>query len=295
MNKKTVLVIGSTGQTGRLVVNKLRQYPDAVDVRLSSRRSSQVEDWTKSGHNAVLLDLNDPRTFGVALSGVDAVFLLTGYTVDMLVQSKTLVDAAVKAGVKHMVHWGVFNNPDTTDPHFAWHQMVETYIAASGLQWTNLHPNYFMENLINVTPIVDGGFSIYSGDARWGWIALDDAAEVAAIVLREGPEKHHTKDYWLSTESLNGTEAAKVLTEALGTEITCHIRPAQELQDFFNSGKVDVEPKYAESGVEVMRQIQDGRMAYLGTVRDDVPYVTGRPALTLKEWAGKNRSHLLGK
>ena len=295
MSKKTVLVIGSTGQTGRLVVDKLQQHPDLVDVRLSSRRPSQVEDWKKKGLNAVLLDLDDPRTFGVALSGVDAVFLLTGYTVDMLVQSKTLVDAAVKAGVKHMVHWGVFNNPDTTDPHFAWHQMVETYIAASGLKWTNLHPNYFMENLINVTPIQDGGFSIYSGDARWGWVALDDAAEVAAIVLREGPEKHHAKDYWLSTESLNGTEAASVLSEALGTDITCHVRPAQELQDFFNSGKVDVEPKYAQSGVEVMRQIQDGRMAYLGTVRDDVPHVTGRPALTLKEWAVNNRDLLFGK
>jgi len=48
-------------------------------------------------------------------------FLLTGYTVDMLVQSKTLVDAAKKAGVRHIVHQGVFGQWDCTDPHFAWH------------------------------------------------------------------------------------------------------------------------------------------------------------------------------
>lgn len=293
MNKKRVLVLGSTGQVGGLVANKLDAMDDNIEVVISSRRQTQVDAWRAEGHNAVLLDLDEPRTFGPALAGIDSVFLLTGYTVDMLVQSKTLTDAAVKAGVEHMVHWGVFNNDDVTDPHFAWHQMVETYIAASGLSWTNLHPNYFMENLINVTPINEGRFSIYSGDACWGWIALEDAAEVAAVVLRDGATKHHGKDYWLSTESLNGTEAAEVLTEALDTPIHCDIRPASELEAFFNSGAVDVEPKYAASGVEVMRQIQDGRMAYLGTVRDDVPHITGHAAMTLAQWAQKNRSALL--
>lgn len=293
MSKKKVLVIGSTGQVGGQVVNKLEQLASDVEVVVSSRRQAQVDDWNAQGRNAVLLDLDDPRTFGTALAGVDSVFMLTGYTVDMLVQSKTLTDAAVKAGVQHMVHWGVFHNPDVTDPHFAWHQMVETYIAASGLKWTNLHPNYFMENLVNVTQIKNNRFSIYSGDARWGWISLEDAAEVAAIVLRDGPEKYHAKDYWLSTESLNGVEAAAVLSDALGAKITCDVRPASELEAFFNSGAVDVEPKYAASGVEVMKQIQDGRMAYLGTVRDDVPHVTGRKAQTLREWAVKNRDVLL--
>ncbi|BDD06907.1 hypothetical protein [Aureibacter tunicatorum] len=37
------------------------------------------------------------------------------------------------------------------------------------------------------------------------------------------------------------------------------------------------------SGIEILRQIKDGRMAYLGTVRDDVPYVICRSALTLPE------------
>ena len=38
------------------------------------------------------------------LKGVERLFLLTGYTVDMLVQSKAIVDEAKKAGVKHIVH-----------------------------------------------------------------------------------------------------------------------------------------------------------------------------------------------
>ncbi|MFX7756140.1 NmrA family NAD(P)-binding protein, partial [Acinetobacter baumannii] len=69
--------------------------------------------------------------------------------VDMLVQSKALVDASKKAGVKHIVHLGVFTPfEDCYDPHFAWHQMVEAYIKVSGINYTFLHPNCFMENLI---------------------------------------------------------------------------------------------------------------------------------------------------
>jgi uncharacterized protein YbjT (DUF2867 family) len=58
-----------------------------------------VDELRAAGRDAVRLDLDDPSTFAHALHGVDRVYLLTGYTVAMLTQSKTLVDAAVKAGV----------------------------------------------------------------------------------------------------------------------------------------------------------------------------------------------------
>jgi hypothetical protein len=41
-----------------------------------------------------------------------------------------------------------------------------------------------------------------------GWIAPEDLAAVAAQVLTQGPKLHSGKQYWLSTEVMNGTEAA---------------------------------------------------------------------------------------
>jgi nucleoside-diphosphate-sugar epimerase len=139
--KPIVLVLGSTGQVGKLIVEAL-SHAKEVQVRVTSRRSEQVEALRQKGQDAVYLDLDDPRTFAGALAGVDRLFLLTGYTVAMLVQSKTLIDAAKKAGVQHIVHLGIFGEWDCTDPHFAWHQMIERYIEASGMAWTHLHPNY---------------------------------------------------------------------------------------------------------------------------------------------------------
>src|SRR3954447_12370976 len=145
----TVLVLGSTGQIGKMVVKELEKSAN-VQIRLRSRRPQDVERLRGEGKDAVHLDMDDPRTFALAMAGVDRLFLLTGYTVAMVTQSKTLVDAARKAGVRHIVHLGVFAEWDCTDPHFAWHLLIESYIQASGLAWTHLHPNMFMENLLGL-------------------------------------------------------------------------------------------------------------------------------------------------
>ncbi|MBR7745231.1 NmrA family NAD(P)-binding protein [Undibacterium sp. BYS107W] len=65
--------------------------------------------------------MNGPSSFATASANVDRVFLLTGYTSDMLFQSKKLVDAAKEAGVSHIVHLGVFTSGMDLILHFVWH------------------------------------------------------------------------------------------------------------------------------------------------------------------------------
>ena len=64
----------------------------------------------------------------------------------------SVTSLARKARVRHIVHQGIFGNWDCPDPHFAWHQMIQKYIESSGVGWTNLQPNFFMENLTGLTP-----------------------------------------------------------------------------------------------------------------------------------------------
>jgi NAD(P)H dehydrogenase (quinone) len=293
LHKPTVLVLGSTGQTGRLIIEELNREPDSIHLRLSSRKREEAARLCADGQEAVYLDLDDPRSFGSALAGVERLYLLTGYTVDMLVQSKTLVDAARKAGVKHIVHQGIFGEWDCTDPHFAWHQLIERYIETSGITWTHLHPNYFMENLLSITPLQAGTFPMFCGDRRLGWIALRDLATVAATVLREGPEKHGGQNYWLSTEALNGSEVAAILSEVLDREIRAELQGPQDLQQLLALSGSKVESKYGEGAVEFMRQVLDGQMGYIGSIRNDVPYITGRAATTVHKWAEEHHQQLL--
>lgn len=150
-----------------------------------------------------------------------------------------------------------------------------------------------MENLLGITPLQDDAFSMFCGDRRLGWVALNDVASVAAKILCEGSAKFGGKDYWMSTESLNGSEVATILSEVLGREIHCNYKQPDDLRELMISGDIPVEPNYAEGGVEFMRQVIDGRMGYIGSVRDDVQFVTGKPSTSLKQWAIENRERLL--
>jgi uncharacterized protein YbjT (DUF2867 family) len=197
-----VFIVGATGQTGQLLIQEFDRHPDRVHVRLGVRSAVDIERFRGEGRDVVHFDLDDPRTFGAAIAGVDRLFMLTGYTVAMTHHSKTLVDAARKAGVTHIVNQGVFAEWDCTDPHFAWFGLVESYIEASGISWTHLHPNLFMEYLLKSAPPVAGDFNVFWGEARVGWVALQDLAAVTSRVLIEGPARHAGKNYWLSTKCI---------------------------------------------------------------------------------------------
>jgi NAD(P)H dehydrogenase (quinone) len=61
----------------------------------------------------VYLDLDQADTMAPALEGIDRLFMVTGYTIDMLLRSKDLLNAVKRAGVKHVVHLGACGNDDT--------------------------------------------------------------------------------------------------------------------------------------------------------------------------------------
>jgi NAD(P)H dehydrogenase (quinone) len=292
-DKPTVLVLGSTGQLGGLVAGELAR-DDRVRLRVTSRRDGQLESLRERfSAEAVSLDLDDPRTFAGALAGVDAVFLVTGYTVDMLAQSKALVDAAVVAGLRHIVHLGVFTRrPDAYDPHLAWHQLVEAYIKVSGIPWTFLHPNCFMQNWTGFYGMVRGGVvRSYSEDNRLGWIALEDVAEAAAAVLAD-PAPHAGRDYWFSTEAASIAEIAGVLSEVTGRHFAADAQSADQFIADMDVDRQTLDP-YFLAVEQFYVQVNDGRLAYFGDVVDDLPQLIGRPGTSIREWVARHRGELL--
>ncbi|WP_258184009.1 NmrA family NAD(P)-binding protein [Chroococcidiopsis cubana] len=221
------------------------------------------------------------------MRGVERVFLLTGYTVDMLAQSKAIVDEAVKADVQHIVHIGAYAKEDTTVAHLGWHQLIERYIESSGIAYTHLRPNYFMQNLLRLPNTNNPGvIHQFFGEARLGWIDADDIALVAATVLRS-PERYAGQIIPLAVEALTGDEIAEVLTQSLGQPYRYQAQSPDDLLAQLLS--VGMEPAYARCAVDVNRRLTTGTMSEAADTFDNFESITGRKPNYWKDFALKHR------
>jgi len=286
-----LLVLGVTGQVGKLVAKHLKR--SKTNFSVGSRRKENLKELADQFGASRFIDLDDPRTFDQALKDVTGIFLITGYTVDMLVQSKSLIDAAKRNGVDHIVHLGAFTRDhDAYATVFAWHQMIEAYLRDSGVAWTNLHPNMFMQNWLSLWSMKGGVYSAYTSKAV-GFTALEDVAEAAAVILMEGPEKHNGKDYWFSADVLTPHQVAETLTAATGRKFTAAVRKAEGFENDAVQPDSAFEPAYAKGAFELFGQVEDGRMAYIGSVMDDTKKLLGREPLLLRDWAKLHANELL--
>src|SRR3979490_950727 len=282
-SSSNLLVLGATGQVGKLVAKTLKRRGASFSV--GSRRRANLEELADQFGTSRFIDLDDPRTFDEALENITGIFLITGYTVAMLVQSKSLIDAAKRNGVKHIVHLGAFTRDhDAYATVFAWHQMIEAYIRYSGVAWTNLHPNMFMQSFLSVWSIKGGIYNAYTSRAV-GFTALEDVAEAAAVILMEGPDNNNGKDSWFSADALTPRQVAETLTAATGRKFTAAVRNAGGFTNHAVQPGSAFEPAYAKGGFALFEQVEDGRMAYVGSVIDDTKKLLGREPLLLGVWA----------
>jgi NAD(P)H dehydrogenase (quinone) len=215
--KPKALITGATGQVGSKTLDFL--LPDKrIEIVAAVRSPQKAAAFTARGIATVILDLDDERTHLPALKGIDRLFVVTGYTVDMLRQSKALLDNAKKAGVQHVVHLGACGRDDTTVAHWAWHQLVERYIEWCGFSFTHLRPETFMQNVLSYggkKAIKNGVIDAFVAGARLSWVDVDDVAQVAALALAY-PELHGGQTYRLGYDALSFAELAKLMTAIVG-------------------------------------------------------------------------------
>src|SRR3984957_15118983 len=115
-DRPRVLVLGASGLNGGAIVAELEKV-GAIEVVRGARDPRTVAGWKDEGKAAVHIDLDDPRSFPAALAGIDRLFLMTGYTIHMVHQMKTITDAAADAGGGFLVHVRVFRKGGSPDPH----------------------------------------------------------------------------------------------------------------------------------------------------------------------------------
>jgi uncharacterized protein YbjT (DUF2867 family) len=174
-----------------------------------------------------------PETLLEALTEVDRAFLLTNSTEHAEAQQLAFVDAARQSSVQHIVKLSQFAADVHSPVRFLrYHAAVEATIKASGMTYTFLRPNLFMQGLLNFKSTIASQNAFYAaiGDAKVSVVDVRDIAEVAVVALTE--TGHEGKIYNLTgSQALTHAELAEQLSAALNRQITFVDIPSEAMRD----------------------------------------------------------------
>jgi uncharacterized protein YbjT (DUF2867 family) len=270
---KTILVLGSTGKTGRRLLPLLRAR--GAIVRAASRTP---------GDGRTRFDWTQPDTYDAALAGVDAIYLIPP---DLIEDATPIVGPfvarAMQAGVRRVVllsSMGVeFPNEGTGSGRDA----LEQQIKASSLEWTILRPGGFNQNFSEgfLLPGIlhAGAIATATGNGAVAFVDASDIAAVAAAALTE--DGHHQATYVVTgPEALTFADAAAIIGKAAGRPIAHRRISSDELTQILC--RAGMPANYAAIVVGNQEAIRDGLGA---RVSDDVERVIGRPATPFADYA----------
>jgi uncharacterized protein YbjT (DUF2867 family) len=289
---RRILVTAATGTVGGEAMRLLAADAAAGRIELlgAARSPESAERLRARGCTPILVDYDAPDTLRPALEGVEAVFLITGYTVDMMVHSKRLLDTAKSAGVRHIVHLGALAPDDTPHAHFAWHQLIERAIESMGFSFTHLRPNFFMDTVWSGLRHRPDRVVHFIGTRKVSWIAAQDIAAVGAEALRD-PDAHRGIIYPLAVEALSFEGIAAILSDVMGHPVEYRPRGAAELLPILL--KQGMEPTYAKSLAGGVAAIEAGQMPLADAVYPTVEAVTGRKPIGWREFAEQRKGDLV--
>jgi uncharacterized protein YbjT (DUF2867 family) len=281
----TVLVIGGRSKIGSALINELLQRGQKVRalVRTLPDASAQTADGPDVEH--VVGDLADRASLEVAMRDVESVFLLSTPDADDVSWTRNAVDAARSAGVVRFVRSSLLGADSGSESTFQrQHGLSDEYLAASGITFTILRPNFFSQNVAEqIAPTVDadGTFYASAGEAALALVDTRDVAEAAARVLLE--DGHDGKTYTLTgPRAYTHADIASVLSTYLNRPIKYVAVPddaTREALTGFGLGAwlveaiVELYASYRTSGA-------DGVAA---RVTDDLARLLGREPRTLEQ------------
>ena len=268
-----ILVTGASGTVGSEVVKALGGR--SAGVRAGYRTRPQN---VPAGVESVKLDYERPETIRPALQGVDTLFLLSN-TVE---PERKVVDEAKRAGVKRIVKLSVIGAAEEGFTFARWHRAVEKHIEASGLGWTFLRPNGFMQNVVTyMGETIRSQSAIYSpaGNAAASHVDARDVGAVGARVLTD--KGHEGKAYELTgPAALTYGQIAEILSRVLGRTIGyVPISPEQYRQAAVAAGTPE---GYADALVDLNRYYLEGKAS---VVTPSVRQLTGRDAIPFEQFA----------
>ena len=272
-----MILITTAGKVGSEAARLLAERGEPVRVLV--RDPQKAAALAQAGVQVAEGDLEVPSTIDAAMDGVSAVVLVSPA---IPAQELNVVGSAVRAGAGHVVKITSKASADSPIARRRDQVAIENGLIASGLGYTLLRNNAYMQNFLMLAPAIarTGSFGSSAGEGRVGMIDARDVAEVAAQIA-VAPAQHAGKTYWpTGPERLSYADAAAILSAVLGRLVTFHpLTFDEERQAMINAG---VPEPIAQMNAQALSLFAQGDSDW---VTGDVAAILGRPARTFEQFA----------
>jgi NAD(P)H dehydrogenase (quinone) len=212
-----ILVTGAGGKTGRALLHELSRLERPC--RALVHRVEQTPETLQAGATeAIVGDLLETDSLEAAFEGVSSVYHIPPNIHPQEIEiGERMLELAVRHGIGHFVYHSVLHPYVKAMPHHLKKAEVEDRIYASGLPFTILQPEAYMQNFLPgfETARNEGTFPVpYPANSKLGMVDLRDVSSAAALVL--GNPEHFWATYELSAGE---TWTPASVAEAIATEL----------------------------------------------------------------------------
>jgi uncharacterized protein YbjT (DUF2867 family) len=273
-----ILVTGASGQVGGSVLNELLRRGAPVRAMY---RSAEDAAKAPSGIETAIADYADRASLDRALDGIERVYLVCGPVPQLVEFEMNMVEACREHGVSHLVLNSAYGAGQYGKSFPSWHYQVEQRVQASGIPFTILRPETFMQNIVtyySATIRSDQAFYAAQGDAPMAFVDVSDIGAVAATILTANG--HAGAIYTLTgSEALTYADVAARISRLLGIGVHyVNLSPQQIEQSLLGLGM----PSWQVTAIlELQAFYTDGPGT---TVTGDVQKVLGRAPILFDQF-----------
>lgn len=286
----TLLVTGASGHLGRLVLEHLTSSAGAVakgaKIIATSRTPEKLKDFAQRGVDVRRADFDDDvDTLAKAFAGAERMLMIStdSFTgpLSRTNQHTRALEAAKKAGVKHVIYTGVVDAKTSPLSLAEDHAATEVAIEKSAFaeNHTILRNNFYAELLLGSLPAAIASGQLYSaaGDGTIAYVARADCARAAAHALASSFTGKRVVDV-TGPEALSPHDIARIASEVTSKPIAVVPVSVEQLAEGMKKAGLPAPMADMFAGIDVA--VSKGALQRVG---DGVKSLTGQAPQSVKE------------
>ena len=277
---RRVLVTGATGNIGRDLVLKLCKHPE-LEVVAFVRDAEKARDLEAAGAELAVGTYEDKEAVSAAQKGVDTMVLITPANPESEAQVKALLAPAKSRKVRKVVRVSALKaDPEGPTDNTRQHGKADALVQKSGLTYTILRPQFFMQNVMMALGTIRDDDVMYwgMGKAKLGMIDVRDIVDVLEKVIVDDSHTDEILDL-TGPASISWDDVAKEISEGIDRPVTHMPIPIEAVHTSIL--RVGMGDWFADVMRDYSKAYGEGWGDY---TTDHVTKVTGKPARSVREF-----------